>query len=95
VWNNVPSEQQRLLVAVAGVALASAYLFSTLLGLGTDYQAAQQERFSELARVRHSVVCTTLGRSPTAAGHDACVDALVELQGWHRRVFLEESESPL
>jgi hypothetical protein len=95
MWNSLPTEQQRLLTAIAGVALAIAYFFTTLVGLGIDRQAAQQERFSELARLRHGIVCENLGRRPSTSEHDACIEALTELQGWHKQLFLEVNGSPL
>jgi hypothetical protein len=81
--------------AVMAAALATAYLVYTLVGLGTDFQATRQSRLAEQVSVRHSAICTYLGKLPASADHSACMDTLLDLKGWHERVFQEENESLL
>ena len=49
--------KDRLVGAAIGVALATAYLFSTLLGLGEEFRSTQHRRHFDEASARHSTIC--------------------------------------
>ncbi len=93
--NDTSLNKDRLLGAAVGVALATAYLVSTLLGLGEDFRSTQHRRHSDEANARHSTICEGLLPSAATAERDACIEELNRLQGWHRKLFLEAHESLL
>ena len=79
---------------VTAAAFATAYMVYTLVGLGSDYQTARQSRLAEQVSLRHSAICTYLGKLPASADHSACMDSLLDLKGWHEKVFQEQNEVP-
>lgn len=87
--------KDRMLGAAVGVALATAYLFSTLLGLGEDFRSTQHRRHSDAAIARHGTICERLLPNAATGERDACIEELDWLQGWHRKLFLETYESLL
>jgi hypothetical protein len=82
-------------IAVAAAAFATGYLIYSLVGLGADFQLTRQTLLADQVRFRHNAVCADLGKSPGSDEHDACMDALRDLKGWHHKVFLDENESLL
>jgi len=66
--------------AVTAAAFATAYLVYTLVGLGSDYQTARQSRLAEQVSLRHSAICTYLGKLP-ASGRQSILLAGIIVSG--------------
>jgi hypothetical protein len=81
--------------AVTAAALATAYLIYSLAEFGSDFQTARQSRQAEQVSMRHSAICTHLGKLPASADHDSCMATLFDLKNWHQKLFQEENESLL